>query len=193
MDVSGFEPTQERLEAILRGLPEMVMVLDIDGHIRYLNRAELGYDPNDFVGRQAHELLPGSSRDVFDQAVEALLDTGDPQEYDVQVSLPDGFEGWYRTRMTALGESAEVTHLLLVSINVTEMKMAEAEADRLRTLLPICSWCDRIQDEAGQWSTMEDYLATETATAVSHGICPDCLESQLGESEEGEGRNGSAA
>lgn len=51
-----------------------------------------------------------------------------------------------------------------------------AELKTLRGLLPVCSWCHRIRDEAGAWSDVSTYVTERTEAKVTHGICPDCAE-----------------
>jgi hypothetical protein len=55
-----------------------------------------------------------------------------------------------------------------------ELTAALAEVKRLSGLLPICAWCKKIRDEAGNWYALETYVAMNSAVDFSHGICPDC-------------------
>lgn len=50
----------------------------------------------------------------------------------------------------------------------------QTEVRQLRRLLPMCSYCKKIRDEANAWHGLEAYLSSRD-TAVSHGICPECL------------------
>ncbi len=193
MASSPVPPDAERLAAILRSIPEFVVVVGPDRRIRYLNRAEPGYEPEELVGLQVDEALPPESRKVFYSALEALKETGEPQEYDAEFTLADGFHAWYRSRMLPFGEDEGGTSVLLIATNITELREAQSEVARLRRLLPICSWCDKIQNEEGEWDTIERYLAEERDTRVSHGLCPDCYERQLKGLDEEDGSNGSAA
>lgn len=49
----------------------------------------------------------------------------------------------------------------------------------LRCLLPMCSWCKGIRDDAGNWLRVEDYLQNCVGVTTTHGICPTCLQRQL--------------
>lgn len=49
----------------------------------------------------------------------------------------------------------------------------------LRQLLPICSYCKRIRDDRDYWHQVESYLRTHAKVDFSHGICPDCYQSQV--------------
>ena len=50
----------------------------------------------------------------------------------------------------------------------------QQEVYRLEGLLPICSYCKRIRDDAGGWSSLERFIERRTEAQFSHGICDDC-------------------
>lgn len=55
--------------------------------------------------------------------------------------------------------------------------LAEALSDlkTLRGLLPICSHCKGVRDDAGFWQSVETYVMAHSDAEFSHGICPACL------------------
>lgn len=56
-----------------------------------------------------------------------------------------------------------------------ELLEASTHIKTLEGLLPICSYCKNIRDKDGAWHRVEDYIADRSKTAISHGICPDCM------------------
>ncbi len=50
---------------------------------------------------------------------------------------------------------------------------AAAELLRMRSLLHVCAWCKKIQDE-GDWITLEDFAGRRTGSELTHGMCPSC-------------------
>ncbi len=56
------------------------------------------------------------------------------------------------------------------------------------TILPVCSVCKKIRDDAGrepgtgEWLELERYLLRRTGIRVSHSYCPDCLKKAAEES-----------
>jgi PAS domain S-box-containing protein len=60
---------------------------------------------------------------------------------------------------------------------VRELRAALAEVRTLRSILPICSYCKRIRDDANYWHSVDAYISEHTSTRFSHGICPSCYES----------------
>ncbi|MCU0694029.1 MAG: type IV pili methyl-accepting chemotaxis transducer N-terminal domain-containing protein [Polyangiaceae bacterium] len=52
---------------------------------------------------------------------------------------------------------------------------AERERDVLKGLLPICSGCKKIRDDAGTWRHLEAYIEKRSEARFTHGLCQDCL------------------
>lgn len=57
-----------------------------------------------------------------------------------------------------------------------DLHQVRTQMDQLKTLLPICSACGKIQDDRGTWEPLEDYLRKRTDVGFSHGVCPDCCQ-----------------
>jgi hypothetical protein len=64
--------------------------------------------------------------------------------------------------------------VLLVIENITELT-------RLRAIIPICSQCKRIRNEAEFWEQVEAYFHDYIGVDFTHGLCPSCLKQLYGE------------
>ncbi len=53
-------------------------------------------------------------------------------------------------------------------------KISKLTSGTLSGLLPICSYCKRIRDNAGRWIKIETYIEQHSSAEFTHGICPDC-------------------
>jgi sigma-B regulation protein RsbU (phosphoserine phosphatase) len=62
---------------------------------------------------------------------------------------------------------------------VAELRSALEHIKTLEGILPICSYCRKVRDDAGYWRQLEAYIAQHSDARFSHGICPECLEKQL--------------
>ena len=49
----------------------------------------------------------------------------------------------------------------------------------LKELIPICMYCKRVRDDQDYWQQVENYIYECTGCNFSHGICPECLDTQL--------------
>jgi hypothetical protein len=68
--------------------------------------------------------------------------------------------------------AAEVANQKLVS----ELNTTIEEIKTLRGVLPICSHCKDIRNDAGQWDQLEEYIREHSDAEFTHGICPECKE-----------------
>ncbi len=66
-----------------------------------------------------------------------------------------------------------------------------ARVQYLEEFTKVCAWCRRI-DYKGRWMPLEEFLQQGYDTPTSHGICPDCLESQKSAIEHARHNPGSA-
>ena len=55
-----------------------------------------------------------------------------------------------------------------------ELELERAQVKILRGLLPICSCCKKIRDDAGYWQSVEGYITTHSEAAFTHSYCPAC-------------------
>jgi len=65
----------------------------------------------------------------------------------------------------------------------SDLRGALEEVRTLRGIIPICSYCKKIRDDAGSWQQVEAYVSDHTEAAFSHGICPRCLQEHFPDEE----------
>jgi phosphoserine phosphatase RsbU/P len=68
-----------------------------------------------------------------------------------------------------------------LAARVTEVEAALAHVQRLQGLLPICSYCKKIRNEANYWEQVESYLGAHSDLDFTHSICPQCTEKMMKE------------
>lgn len=175
-----FDDDARALGRVLASLPEIVVVVDLDGIIRYINRVELGYDRNQVIGSPAEEFILLPSKEAFSGAIASVLASGGTEEFETEAAGADGAAAWYRCRIYPYREGDRDLGVVIEAVNITELKAAQEMVSRLRRLLPICAWCDRIQREDGAWESVESYLGKRLETRVTHGMCPDCYRRERG-------------
>lgn len=80
--------------------------------------------------------------------------------------LIDNFQEVTEAMASDFGELRRVNQELLAALD---------EVKTLRGILPICSHCKKIRNDAGAWELMEAYVTRHSEAQFSHGLCPDCL------------------
>ena len=72
---------------------------------------------------------------------------------------------------------------------IAALQKALAEIKTLHGILPICSVCKKIRDDAGSWSQMEAYISNHYDAEFSHGYCPECAQKAVEEFNQFKKRN----
>lgn len=71
-----------------------------------------------------------------------------------------------------------------LSVRIKELEEALGEVKRLQGLLPICSYCKKVRNEANYWEQVESYFSSHSDLDFTHSICPSCTDKMLKELEE---------
>ncbi len=59
---------------------------------------------------------------------------------------------------------------------IGELQAALKEIKTLEGILPLCSFCKKIRNDAGEWEQVDVYIHKYSRADVSHSICPRCME-----------------
>jgi nitrate/nitrite-specific signal transduction histidine kinase len=65
----------------------------------------------------------------------------------------------------------------------SELQEALARVKTLSGLVPICTWCKKVRDDNGSWNQVEIYVERHSEAQFSHGVCPDCHEQLMADTQ----------
>jgi PAS domain S-box-containing protein len=172
---------------------DMLCHLGFDGHFKRLNPAwerTLGFTRAELMSRPFIEFVHPDDRERTLAQNARVRGGGQALAFENRYLASDGSYRWFR--WNAAPDSGEQL-ISSVARDVTAAREAEAERERLmgelqnalaevktlRAILPICSYCRKIRDEANAWDTIERYISRHTSSLFSHSICPDCMASEV--------------
>lgn len=169
--------------ALVEHIPDAILVIDEKCRIADINPAALqlfGTGTTSPVGRDVHRLTAQFPvlDDLLDAAIEThaeiRIETDRRRYFDVSV-LPLAIGNDIQGRLVMLRDITVRTNALLEQKRtIQELTKALAEIKTLSGLLPICSACKKIRDDAGYWTQIEAYIKDHSDADFTHGICPDC-------------------
>ena len=61
----------------------------------------------------------------------------------------------------------------------SEKEVALASIKKLEGIIPICMYCKKIRDDGDSWNQLERYITAHSEAVFSHGVCPNCYETQM--------------
>jgi PAS domain S-box-containing protein len=119
---------ESQSDLICRYLPDSTLTFVNDAYCRYFDRAREA-----LVGTKFTDLLPEADREPAMRFIESLVTAPRTADFTNRVLRPDGSEGWQHWIDHAIvGADGRVAELQGVGRDVTELKLAEAEAQERR-------------------------------------------------------------
>jgi PAS domain S-box-containing protein len=141
LSILALRQSNRLLNAIVENIPVMIfMKRASDLRFELFNRAGeklLGYSRNDMLGKSDYDFWPKEQADGFTAADRNALASEEITEIlEEKISIANGEARYLSTWKIALHEeSGEPTHLLGISIDITERKQIELDLQRARELL----------------------------------------------------------
>ncbi len=115
--------SETRARALLNAMPDMMFRIDSEG--RYLdyhaNSNELYISDGDFIGKRIADTTPPEFSDLLSQTIKRVIDTGNTQEIEYALPIPDRGEQYYEARLVPV-DSDEI---IAIVRNVTDRKKLE--------------------------------------------------------------------
>lgn len=71
-----------------------------------------------------------------------------------------------------------------LAARVTDLEEALTHVQRLQGLLPICSYCKKVRNEANYWEQVDSYFSSHSDLDFTHSICPTCFDTQMKQLDE---------
>ncbi|MCX5932155.1 MAG: GAF domain-containing protein [Cyanobacteria bacterium] len=70
-----------------------------------------------------------------------------------------------------------------LELRLVSARLAQAleKINLIEELIPICSYCKAIRNDAGYWSSVEAFIKQHSDVAFTHGVCESCIEKHFPE------------
>lgn len=182
------EQARAHLAAIVASSDDAILSTSLDGTILTWNAAAeqmFGYTGSEIRGQPISMLIPSEpenseSLEYHHEQVRRRSTIG---------RRKDGSLVHLSLTISPIRDQHGITSTSTIARDITEMKQAEAEREKLLTelqralshvktlngLLPICAGCKKIRDDKGYWQQVEIYIKRHSDAEFTHGFCPDCM------------------
>jgi PAS domain S-box-containing protein len=190
---------------LLDAAPDAMIIVDRTGRILLANPlAEnlFGYEASELVGQSSAVLMPLRFRERHDAHRARFFTTPSKRPMGAGMELLGvrklGDEFPVEISLSPLTTSDGVLAISAIR-DITERKRATEKLEQtnrdlqnaldlvkqLTGILPICGFCKKIRDSAGDWKPLENYIREHSEARFSHGFCPDCGRMHYGDWADG--------
>ncbi len=195
------EKSEARYKSLFDNTDNSIMILQ-NGTIMECNRKSLEMyrcESDYLIGKTTSDISPEfqsggkKSSDLAAEIIDKSLN-GEPQYFEWLFTRKDRTVFEAEISLSRLYMSEE-GYLISMVWDITKKKQFEKERESrieelkealesiktLKGLLPICSHCKKIRDDAGYWNRIEQYIEKHTDASFTHGLCPDCMKELYGD------------
>lgn len=117
--------SEERWHSLVELAPDLIVMTDLDGRIRYINRVEQGFTVDDVIGTSSFDYVRPEYREALQDCHKSIIRTGQFASIELAVDLPDGRVVWYASRMGPLRDRRQIVGATSIATDISERKQAE--------------------------------------------------------------------
>jgi PAS domain S-box-containing protein len=121
------DDARARLESVLDCAPALVLVIDGDQTIQFLNRTLPQHRKEDVIGRSWRDYVVPAHHARLENALASVFATGQPQSYEVMTQEEREKPRWFLNHMGPIRTGGTITGAVVIAQDVTDAKVAQGE------------------------------------------------------------------
>ena len=126
--VEALRASEEKWRSLAETAPCVILTVQRDGTIQFLNRTIGNYTPENTIGTKVWDYVPPDHHSVMKKAIEHVFQTGLPIGYEILGAGPEGpASAWYMTQLGPIVKDGQVVVVTMVSTDITETKKVHEE------------------------------------------------------------------
>jgi len=126
--LEALRESEEKWRSLAETAPCIILTVQRDGTIQFLNRPVGNYTPENTIGTKVWEYVPPDHHSVMQKAIEHVFQTGLPVRYEILGAGPEGpASAWYITQLGPILKDGKVVAVTMASTDITEIKKVHEE------------------------------------------------------------------
>ncbi len=117
--------SEENWRSLVENAPNIIMVVDSDGTLKFINHTVSDINPEEPIGRTLYSYIEPQFHDVVRQTIRQVFQTGRPGSYEIRGTGSRGGVSWYETQVGPIRRDEQVVAAILITADTTERKRAE--------------------------------------------------------------------
>jgi len=123
--------SEAEFKALADNAPIMIVKVDREGIVQYINHVDHGYKREDVIGTPVFGFVDPSHHDLYRNNLEAVIESGEKVFFELKVPDPEGNLFWYDVHMAPIISTEKNEGVVVLTQDVTEKKRAKEEMEKL--------------------------------------------------------------
>ncbi|MHC4804761.1 MAG: PAS domain S-box protein, partial [Planctomycetota bacterium] len=160
--------SEERWHSLAENAPNMIIIVNRDGIIQFINRTPTGFTTEKSVGRNIYDYIRPEYRNVARETIKRVFQTGEPAGYENIAPGLHGRDSWYDTQVGAIKSNGQVVAVTLFVTDITERRKAHERLQASQERL--IAFMESAADHFAVFDAHLNYLEVNTATLQFMGM-----------------------
>ncbi len=123
--------SENQLRSLFENLPDVVIIVDQNATIQYLNRTVSGTSAEDRIGTEGFDSIAPEYREACRQALQRAIETRQVQA----MKCLGAYGTWWDCRLVPMIEEGQVRNVMIISTDVSEQRKATQAVQKEQQLL----------------------------------------------------------
>ena len=116
---------EEKFRAILYNSPDIIMQVDWQGTISFINYNYAGLEPEKIIGKTIFDLMPSEFHEIAQNTLRKVFETGKSFSYENLGLSTDDSVIWYKNNVSALKKNGKVIAATIIASDISDIKQTD--------------------------------------------------------------------
>ncbi|MBU3917169.1 PAS domain-containing protein, partial [bacterium] len=131
----ALQESEEKFRSLVENSPDIIMNVDRDGNILFMNRSVTDVPISDIVGNKVYDYTLPDQHEIIRKEIEYTFETGKEGSYEISNTGSDNVVRWFSTRTAPIKKKGAVSAVTLDCRDVTKKRSVDVELRQSEELL----------------------------------------------------------
>jgi PAS domain S-box-containing protein len=117
--------SNQKWYSLLKNTPDIVMIVDRDGTIRFINHTEPGLKQKETIGKKVYDYIQPEHYDTMKKDLEKVFLTGHSASHEISRMKRKGELSWYQAELGPIKQDGNIVAASIISRDITEHRRTE--------------------------------------------------------------------
>jgi len=117
--------SEEKWRSLLKDTPDIVMIVDSEGTLRFINHTVPGIKKQEATGKMVYDYVSPEHHDTMRKNLERIFQTGQSASQEISGVGPHGSLSWYQAQLGPIKQDGRIVAASIITRDITECKRAE--------------------------------------------------------------------
>ncbi len=121
---------EEKASSLLENSPDIILNIDRDLKILYMNRTITGFNAEEVVGESVLRFIPETHYNSTKKAIQQAFETAVTEVLEIKIDISDKDALYFEVRLAGIKSDGLVSEVMLIASDITKRKQTEEKLDQ---------------------------------------------------------------